>query len=351
MAGGGIWRWEPLAKDRSLQKLATLRNPAAAQFVDLNGNGEPDLVVADLGSFKPTDHNQGRVVWLPDVNVEKTEQEVIVLVEGRGRVADVQPADFDGDGDTDLVVAEFGWHKTGRVFWLQNDGTETAPKFEVRVLDRRSGAVHVAVKDLNRDGHPDIVALISQEFEVIEAFLNRGDGTFEMQLVHAANDPSFGSSGIQLIDLDGDGDEDVLYANGDTFDSMLLKPYHGIQWLENTGGFPFVPHRLTSMPGVHRALAGDLDGDGDLDIVAGALLPSANSEEAVSLKLDSLIWLEQREPGTFVRHAIETANCVHATLELADFDGDGDLDIATGSFRDRGSSDQNSATLWWNEPR
>ena len=351
MAGGGVWRWQPLAKERSLQKVATLRSPAVARFVDLNGNGEPDLVVADLGSFSPADHDRGRVVWLPDVNVKKSEQQVTVLIEGLGRVADVQPADFDGDGDTDLAVAEFGWHKTGRVVWLQNEGTATAPKFELRVLDPRPGAIHVPVTDLNRDGHPDIVALISQEFEVIEAFLNRGDGTFEKRLVHAANDPSFGSSGIQLIDLDGDGDEDVLYANGDTFDSKLLKPYHGIQWLENTGGFPFVPHRLTSMPGVHRALAGDLDGDGDLDIVAGALLPTANLEDAVALKLDSLIWLEQREPGTFVRHAIETANCVHATLDLADFDGDGDLDIATGSFRDRGSADQNAVTLWWNESR
>ncbi|MEK6257576.1 MAG: VCBS repeat-containing protein [Planctomycetota bacterium] len=351
MAAGGVWRWQPLVANRPPQKVAALRNPAVARFVDLNGNGEPDLVVADLGSFSPADHDRGRVVWLPDVGVGSSAQQGTPLIEGLGRVADVQPTDFDGDGDTDFVVAEFGWHKTGRVIWLRNDGNATSPKFELDVLDPRPGAIHVPVTDLNRDGRPDVVALISQEFEVIEAFLNRGDGTFEKARVHAADDPSFGSSGIQLIDMDGDGDEDVLSANGDTFDSKLLKPYHGIQWLENTGGFPFVPHRLTSMPGVHRVLAGDLDGDGDLDIVAGALLPTANLEEAVSLKLHSLIWLEQREPGKFIRHAIETANCVHATLELADFDGDGDLDIATGSFRDRGSVEQSAVTLWWNERR
>ena len=351
MAGGGVWRWQPLAAVRSLQKVALLRNPAVARLVDLNGNGEPDLVVADLGSFSPADHDRGRVVWVPDAGAAQSAQQGTALIEGLGRVADVQPADFDGDGDTDLAVAEFGWHKTGRVLWLRNDGDVMSPKFELQVLDRRPGAIHVPVTDLNHDGHPDVVALISQEFEAIEAFLNRGDGTFEKHLVHAADDPSFGSSGIQLIDLDGDGDQDVLYANGDTFDSKLIKPYHGIQWLENTGGFPFVPHRLTSMPGVHRALAGDLDGDGDLDIVAGALLPTDNHEEAATFKLDSLLWLEQREPGKFVRHSIETANCIHATLELADFDGDGDLDIATGSFRDRGSADQSAATIWWNELR
>ena len=351
MARGCLWRWQPLAANRPPQKVAILRNPAVARFVDLNGNGEPDLVVADLGSFSPADHDRGRVVWLPDVGAGSSAQQGTPLIEGLGRVADVQPADFDGDGDMDLVVAEFGWHKTGRVVWLRNDGDATSPRFELQVLDPRPGAIHVPVTDLNHDGRPDVVVLISQEFEVIEAFLNRGDGMFEKRLVHAADDPSFGSSGIQLIDMDGDGDQDVLYANGDTFDSKLLKPYHGIQWLENTGGFPFVPHHLTFMPGVHRALAGDLDGDGDLDIVAGALLPTANHDEAASLKLDSLIWLEQRAPGVFVRHAIETANCVHATLELADFDGDGDLDIATGSFRDRGSADQSAATIWWNERR
>ncbi len=351
MAGGGVWHWHPFAGDRAPRQVALLHNPAVARLVDLNENGEPDLVVADLGSFLPADHDRGRVVWLPDVGAGSPAQPVTPLIEGLGRVADVQPADFDGDGDTDLVVAEFGWHKTGRVVWLRNDGDAKSPRFELQVLDPRPGAIHVPVTDLNHDGRPDVVALISQEFEVIEAFLNRGDGAFDKVRVHAADDPSFGSSGMQLIDLDGDGDQDVLSVNGDTFDSKLLKPYHGIQWLENKGEFPFVPHRLTAMPGVHRALAGDLDGDGDLDIVAGALLPTANFEEAASLKLDSLIWLEQRAPGEFVRHSIETANCVHATLELADFDGDGDLDIVTGSFRDRGSADQNAATIWWNEPR
>ena len=59
MAGGGVWRWQPLAADRPPQHVALLRNPAAARFVDLNGNGEPDLVVVDLGSFSPADHDRG----------------------------------------------------------------------------------------------------------------------------------------------------------------------------------------------------------------------------------------------------------------------------------------------------
>ena len=91
-------------------------------------------------------------------------------------------------------------------------------------------------------------------------------------MIYAAPHPNWGSSGIELVDLDKDGDLDVLLTHGDTFDDGIVKPYHGIQWLENTGGYPFVEHTLAQMPGVHRAQAADLDGDGDLDIVAAALL-------------------------------------------------------------------------------
>ena len=86
--------------------------------------------------------------------------------------------------------------------------------------------------------------------------------------------PAWGSSGIQVVDFDKDGDPDVLMTNGDTFDDMLPKPYHGIQWLENRGTFPFTAHTLATLAGVLRAQAVDLDGDGDLDVVACALLPA-----------------------------------------------------------------------------
>ena len=348
MANGGLYIANLHGIQQSSDRIAELKHPAGASGCDLNGNGLMDLVVADLGSFNPADHDRGRVMWLADVE-DASRRSTTALIDGLGRVADVQPADFDADGDIDLIVAEFGWHKTGRILYLRNDGDSISPKYISTVVDPRPGAIHVPVVDLNRDGRPDFVALISQEFEVIEAFLNQGDGTFAKHSIHAANDPAFGSSGIQVVDMDGDGDADILYSNGDMFDSFLIKPCHGIQWLENTGRFPYVPHRLTAFPGAHRALAGDLDGDGDLDIVAAAFLPAAVRESEAGKRLESLIWLEQLRHGEYIRHALETGNCLHAALDLTDLDGDGDLDIACGSFRDGGSSDQSAVTIWWNE--
>ena len=45
---------------------------------------------------------------------------------------------------------------------------------------------------------------------------------------------------------------------------------------------------------------------------------------------------------------LESGNCIHATLDLGDLDADGDLDIVVGEFREKGSADLPAATIWWN---
>jgi hypothetical protein len=102
------------------------------------------------------------------------------------------------------------------------------------------------------------------------------------------------------------------------------------------------------MPGVHRAAAADIDGDGDLDIVAGALLAAGSDVDET--RLPALGWLEQTKPGTFVRHAIEIGPPRHATLDVADIDGDGDLDIVAGNFFMDGSA-PGWVDVWTNEMR
>ena len=72
--------------------------------------------------------------------------------------------------DVDLIVAEFGWRKTGRILLLENPGNiGTTPEFRMHELDSRHGAIHVPAADLNGDGRLDFVALISQEHETVVA--------------------------------------------------------------------------------------------------------------------------------------------------------------------------------------
>jgi hypothetical protein len=286
--------------------------------------------MGDLGEFFPADHDKGAVIWMRGLANGKFGS---FWLDGWPRVADVEPADFNGDGKIDLAVAAFGWRKTGQVAVLENKTTNVLqPSFVTHTIDPRPGAIHVVPADLNADGKMDFVTVLAQEHETVLAFINKGTGdfTFDRKVIYAAPHPNWGSSGIQLIDLDKDGDLDVLLTHGDTFDDGIVKPYHGIQWLENRGGYPFVEHTLAQMPGVHRAVAVDLDGDGDLDIVAGALL--AGGSDVDEKTLPALAWLEQTKPGTFVRHTIEMGFPRHATLAVGDIDGDGDVDIVTGYF-------------------
>ncbi|QDT09526.1 FG-GAP repeat domain-containing protein [Stieleria marina] len=329
-------------------RLATLFQPVHVEACDLDADGNLDLIVADIGEFNADDSDLGQVIWLRRVDGEER-FEKIVLQDGLSRVSDVRPGDFDGDGDIDLLVAAFGWRKTGRTFLLQNEGVDQKKDkpFSLREVDDRHGPVHVPPVDLNNDGHLDFVALISQDQEVVAAFINDGTGKFEDHVLYQAPDPAYGSSGIELVDMDGDGDLDVLYTNGDSFDRGP-KPYHSVQWLENQGSFPYQHHSLALMPGVLNATAGDFDGDGDQDVVAVSLLAKPVRDSLKGRDTSSVVLLRQQPKFKFSPFQIEAKTHQHLSVESGDFDDDGDLDIAVGNFLREGSPQLSDLKIWWN---
>ena len=328
---------------------AIVPHPAHTAIVDLDKDQQEELLVADLGSFLPEDHGKGQVLWLRP-RADGTGFDSVKLLGDVGRVTDIEAADFDQDGDLDLVVAEFGWRSTGQIHILENLGLEAGiPQFRQRVVDDRHGCISVTPVDLNQDGKMDFVALISQEHESVIGFFNRGDGTFRLQTIFSAENPSFGSSGLEPADLDQDGDLDLIYTNGDMFDRFYVAPYHGVHWLEQQADGSWKKHLLASMPGVHRAAVADLDNDGDLDLVACALISDNMMQKYNSDQFNSLIWIEQVADGKFVSHSLETGQCYHATADVADFDNDGDVDIAVGQFREISGAVRSDVTIWWNQ--
>jgi hypothetical protein len=348
MRQGVVFSARGAAQATALSVLASIPHPAHVTVADVDKDGISDLLVGDLGEFFPADHAKGAVIWMRG---QATGKYGAFWLDGWPRVADVESADFNGDGRNDLAVAAFGWRKSGRVSILENRSTSaTQPDFREHVVDKRPGGIQAIPADLNGDGKMDLVALLAQEHETVLAYLNTGSGelAFEQRVIYAAPHPNWGSSGIQVIDLDKDGDLDVLFTHGDTFDDGIVKPYHGIQWLENTGRYPFAEHTLAQMPGVHAAKAADLDGDGDLDVVAAALL--AGGSDVDEKVLPALVWLEQTRPGTFARHTIEMGFPRHATVDVGDLDGDGDHDIAVGTFS-IGKSEGGWVDVWINQTK
>jgi hypothetical protein len=353
MISGEVTSLDLSDPQRRVRRLTRLNNPCHIEPCDLEGDGSIGLLVADLGSFTATDHDRGRVVWLRQ-DKRTGRFDPVVLASGLGRVTDVRSIDASGTGKLDLVVAEFGSYRTGKILLLRNVSSRGQPfRFQPEVLDPRTGTIHVPVCDLNRDGRPDFVALVSNESESVDVFLNQAGGKFHRQMLWQAPDLAFGSSGIELVDLDGDGDMDILYANGDAFDNMYLSPWHGIQWLENMGNMQFKYHRLTEMPGATVAVAGDFDGDGDLDVLVVSLLPSGLGPEAAAARqFSSIVLLEQTSRSHFVRHTLEKGLPCHGAVVVGDFNHDGRLDFAVGTFSMAKGANELGHTwlsVWWNQ--
>lgn len=327
MRSGDIAALRTSDPSASWRVLGDVPVPAHVEVVDLDKDRHRDLLIASLGAFYPTDSRVGGVYWLR--GSADGRYKAVSLLGGVGRVADVQAADFNGDGKLDLIVAVFGWRKIGEILYLENRTTDWAmPSFVAQTVDPRHGAIHVPVCDLNRDGRPDFIALLSQEHEQVVAYYNEGGGRFRSETLWAAPHPAYGCSGLQLVDFDKDGDLDVLLTNGDALDDALLKPYHGVQWLENRGPGPFRHHPLTTMPGVMRAVAADFDGDGRLDVAAVSLLPPRLVPQREQLGLASVVLLHQTAPGQFSRYTLERGTCDHASCVAGDLYGDGGVHLA-----------------------
>lgn len=353
MSRNGVFSLSIDAAGRNIRPLIESRNPARIDETDLNGDGRPDYLLSELGSYLPQDHDQGRLLWV--TATESGRWESHILVDSVGRISASQAADFDGDQDLDVVVAVFGWRRTGQLLYLEQTGRhEGIPQFTTRQLDDRHGVIHVPTVDLDDDGDMDFLALFSQEHETIEAFLNDGSGRFERQVVFLAGSPAYGSSSLELADMDHDGDIDVVYANGDTLDSTLLKPDHSVQWLENRQDFPFVRHPVGWLPGASRGIPADIDSDGDLDVVASAWIPP--DAEPPSTRPDhrysTLVWYEQHAPGQFAAHTLlaeSSGGCLASVV--ADLDADGSPEIITGRFETRLSPEQSWIDVFWNRHR
>ena len=315
--------------------------PAHVAAADLQGSGRLDVLVACMGQIMPNNDRIGSVLVLENLDNHRFQPRV--LLAQTARVTDVRAANLAGhrDGRLDLVVGQFGYAQ-GEIRWMENRGNW---EFENHLVNRQSGTVHTPVSDFDGDGRADFAALVSQEWEEVHWFRHSGTPAgFQDALIWGSTNEDYGSSGLETADVNRDGRPDLIYTNGDGFDYAVRghRPWHGMQWLENTGQGNFRFHRVGNLPGAYAPCAADLNGDGFTDLIAVSGFADWNDPQAVSL----MAWLNDgRQNFTPVVLAHRPIQLI--TAAVGDLDGTGVPVIVTGGFHAFAPFTQMSnITLW-----
>jgi hypothetical protein len=290
-----------------------LENNGAANFVERSHGLDSPLEAVQASGDIDGDLDSDLVVGLGSAPR-------LFLNVGAARLADgsrtpwrgsgLATADFDGDGDLDLLGVEAGLAgPLGR-----NDGTgwftrETFPWPNGQVGVVRTG-------DLDGDADVDVLALVSPTGPPqLRFFRNLGNATFvDTGLTTPGPTPPNNTTDFRLLDADGDGDQDAV----------VVVREGGVQLYANNGAgaFTLVPGAFPAYSGWLRTVAvGDLDGDGDQDVLTG--------DESYGSAPSRLSYFANNGVGVFTdvtAQRLQAPLALVRTVELADFDGDGDRD-------------------------
>ena len=267
---------------------------------DLDGDGDLDVVSASDADSK--------VAWHENLGSGLFGPEQVLTLETLAPWG-VHAADLDGDGDLEVLCAS---HDDDRVTWFENQGSGSFGPLQ-EVDGNARGAHTVATGDFDSDGDLDTVVAEFQSFVGIVSWCeNLGSGAFaEPRVVNEL--PAHEVNAIQAADLDGDGDLDVVSSNLN--DKVIV-------WHENLGEGEFGGQRPVTPPNPSRFHesydfdCGDLDGDGDLDVVMANFFGSRIGR------------LENLGGGVFGAPILVTDGVEQPGLvQMADLDEDGDLDV------------------------
>jgi predicted nucleotidyltransferase len=275
-----------------------------------NGNE----VFTEIGKLDPTEQRLGKL-WIQRENQEKE-----LIAKELHRPVHTLSQDLNNDGSIEHIISEFG-HLTGSISKINSDATS-------QLLWPNPGAIQTQMHDVNNDGMMDLVSLVAQGDEAIVSFIQQKNGDFKAEYLMRYQ-PNYGSSWFEMMDFDGDGDLDLITANGDNADlTYTQKPYHGMRISLNDGYGNFKEAFFYQLNGATRLVAEDFDQDNDIDIALVSTFPDYENHPEMAF-----IYLENLGDFNFKENIIEDVNFGRwFLLDKGDIDQDGDIDILISSF-------------------
>lgn len=292
---------------------------------DINGDGKTDLISAGWmanGVFWYENPGDGSTPWTATKILDSISTEGLVI------------EDLDGDGDFDIVVNHWGKEDGQGVTWLElKDG-----EFVAHVLGQDGDEHGMGVGDINGDGRTDIVTPEGW-WEQPE---NASNGTWVFHADYRIPDGVEGSIRMPVIDVNGDGLNDIIVGHGHGY---------GLFWLEQRVDGEqrsFVTHTIDETIGqLHTCILADINQDGKPDLVTGKRLRGHAGNDPSAFDPLFMFWYDI-DGGAFRRHVISynhtfdypeveedgpAPNCAIGTgmnINVQDMNGDGLVDIVVG---------------------
>jgi hypothetical protein len=279
---------------------------------DVDGDGDLDVIGSSSGAYE--------IAWWEQTSSGWTKKMIASFSTDTSGIA---VADLDQDGDVDIVA-----HGDENLVWFeQNGSTWSSHLIEGPIVSY----LELSLADLDRDGDLDVIAAASDLNSVL--WWDNTDGDASAWTQHTVSASFDGASSVTTGDLDNDGDLDILAtASGD----------NSVTWWENqTPDAPtltWAAHNITSsFAGASDVTAVDLDDDGDLDVLA-----TASGD-------DSVTWWENtnRDASTWVEHEISNSFNGASSVVAADIDRDGDMDILATAAQATAAGEDDVA--WWEQ--